>query len=447
VAHFVKSVLTLRSKKTPIMPQLLLRNIRIIAPQQPLLDGQIRDILIKNGKILKIDIEIAPDTEGVTEVFDVPNACVSIGWLDVGTQTGDPGLEHREDFESVSKAAMAGGFTTLAPFPNTEPAIFTKSDILYIKNSTKSYLVDFQPIGALSVDCKGKDLAEMLDMRSVGAVAFSDGRKSVQDSGLLLRGLQYAKIFDGLIFNVPNDKAIAPHGEIHEGEVSTSLGLSGFPSMAEELMVQRDLQLLAYADSRLHFHNISTVGAVAYIREAKKQGLKVTASVAALNLCFTDDVLRGFDTNFKVMPPLREELDRQALIEGLADGTIDFISTNHTPVDEEGKNLEFPYADFGAIGLETTFGIINQYLHKVFTVNDLVRFLAIQPRHVLSLEIPTITEGAEANLTIFNTDETWTFSDKDIVSKSKNSPLTGHILRGAVLGVVNKGKWSMTKRR
>lgn len=432
-------------KKTPIMPQLLLRNIRIIAPNQPELDGQIRDILIKNGKILKIDTNITLDTEGDVKVFEQPNACVSIGWLDVGTQTGDPGLEHREDLESVAKAAMAGGFTALAPFPNTEPAIHSKSEILYIKNRTASYLVDFQPIGALSVDCKGKDLAEMLDMRSVGAVAFSDGRKSVQDSGLLLRGMQYAKIIDGLIFNVPFDKTIAPHGEIHEGEVSTSLGLSGMPSMAEELMVQRDLQLLAYADSRLHFHNISTAGAVAYIRAAKKQGLNVTASVAALNLCFTDDVLRGFDTNFKVMPPLREELDRQALIDGLADGTIDFISTNHTPVDEEGKNLEFPYADFGAIGLETTFGLLNQFLNKKFTIQDFVEFLAINPRHVLGLEMPSITEGAVANLTIFNPDETWRFSSKDIFSKSKNTPLIGQILRGCVLGVLNKEKSNFVK--
>ena len=433
--------LTLRPKKTPIMPQLLLRNIRIIVPQQPLLDGQICDILIENGKILKIDTQIPFDTEGGIQVFEKPNACVSIGWFDVGTQIGDPGFEHREDLESVSQAAMAGGFTALAPFPNTEPAIHSKSEILYIKNRTNSYLVDFEPIGALSVDCKGKDMAEMLDMRSAGAVAFSDGRKSVQDSGLLLRGMQYAKIFDGLIFNVPNDKTIAPHGEIHEGEVSTSLGLSGIPSMAEELMVQRDLSLLAYADSRLHFHNISTAGAVSSIKDAKKRGLKVTASVAALNLCFTDEVLRGFDTNFKVLPPLREEIDRQGLIEGLKDGTIDFISTNHTPIDEEGKNLEFPYADFGAIGLETTFGLINKYLNKSFTINDLVRFLAIQPRQVLGLEIPTITEGAEANLTIFNPDATWTFQAKDIRSKSKNTPLIGEILRGAVLGVVNNGQF------
>ncbi len=430
----------MRPKKTPIMPQLLLRNICIIAPNQPLLDGQIRDILIENGKIFKIDTSITLEDESEIEVFEQPNACVSIGWCDVGTQIGDPGLEHREDLESVSHAAMAGGFTMLAPFPNTEPAIHSKSEILYIKNRTKSYLVDFEPIGALSVDCQGKDMAEMLDMRSVGAVAFSDGGHSVQDASLLLRGMQYAKIFDGLIFNVPNDKTIAPHGEIHEGEVSTSLGLSGIPSMAEELMVQRDLSLLAYADSRLHFHNISTAGAVASVRSAKKRGLKVTASVAVLNLCFTDEVLRGFDTNFKVMPPLREDVDRQALIAGLADGTIDFISTNHTPIAEEGKNLEFPYADFGAIGLETTFGLINQYLNKTFTISDLVRFLAIQPRQVLGLDMPSISVGAEANLTIFNVDDIWTFQAKDIRSKSKNTPLIGALLRGSVWGVVNNGQ-------
>ncbi|MBL7818624.1 MAG: dihydroorotase [Saprospiraceae bacterium] len=431
------------------MLQLLLRNIRIVSPNQPDLDGQIRDIFIKNGKIVKIDTQIETDTvqgtlleEGV-KIFEQPNACVSIGWFDVGTQTGDPGFEHREDLESVAQAAAAGGFTGLAPFPNTEPAIHSKSEILYIKNRTQSNIIDFEPIGALSVDCKGKDLAEMLDMRSVGAVAFSDGRKSVQDSGLLLRGLQYAKIFDGLVFNRPNDKTIAPHGEIHEGEVSTSLGLSGIPSMAEELMIQRDLHLVEYADSRLHFHNISTARAVELVREGKAKGLRVTASVAALNLCFTDDVLRGFDTHFKVMPPLREEHDRHALIEGLKDGTIDFVTTNHTPIDEEGKNLEFPYADFGAIGLETTFGILNETLSKNLTINDLVQFLAIKPRQVLGLELPKIKEGAKANLTLFDTEKKWAFTEKDIHSKSKNSPLIGRILRGAVLGVVNNGKTSL----
>jgi dihydroorotase len=427
---------------------LLLRNIHIIAPAQADLDGQNRDIFINDdGKIERIAAANSLKADDKTRVFDVPNAHVSIGWFDVGPLTGDPGLEHRETLETVSQAAMAGGFTTLAPFPNTEPAVHSKSEILYIKNRTQSYLVDFQPIGALSVNCDGKDMAEMLDMRAAGAIAFGDGRRTTQDAGLLLRGLQYAKIFDGLIFNRPNDKSTSPHGQMHEGVVSTSLGLPAIPSMAEEMMVQRDLHLVRYSDSRLHFHNLSTVRSVALVRQAKEQGLRVTASVAALNLCFSDDILRGFDTNFKVMPPLREAEDIAALIEGLADGTIDFITSNHAPIDEEGKNLEFAYADFGAIGLETTFGLINKYLHNQFTINDLVRFFAENPRRVLGLPLPNIAEGELANLTIFDPTTEWTFTAKDIRSKSKNSPLIGAILRGPILGVVNRKQFQISNSK
>jgi dihydroorotase len=423
---------------------LLLRNVHIIAPSQLDLDGQNRDILISaDGKIAQIATANSLTVNDNIPVFDVPNAHISMGWFDVGALTGDPGLEHRETLETVSEAAMSGGYTTLAPFPNTEPAVHSKSEILYIKNRTQSYLVDFKPIGALSINTDGKDLAEMLDMRAAGAIAFSDGRRTVQDAGLMLRGLQYAKIFDGLVFNRPNDKSTSPHGQMHEGIVSTSLGLSAIPSMAEEMMVQRDLHLVRYTESRLHFHNLSAARSVALARQAKEQGLRVTASVAALNLCFSDAVLRGFDTNFKVMPPLREAEDMAALIEGLADGTIDFITSNHTPIDEEGKNLEFAYADFGAIGLETTFGLVNKFLHNQFTINDLVRFLAENPRRVLDIPLPKIAEGEIADLTIFDPSTTWTFTQKHIRSKSKNSPLVGDILRGSVLGVVNRGQYKI----
>jgi dihydroorotase len=420
---------------------LLLRNIHIIAPSQVDLDGQKRDIFINaDGRIERIAAANSLTANKKTRIVDAPNAHVSIGWFDVGALTGDPGLEHRETLETVNQAAMAGGYTTLAPFPNTEPAVHSKSEILYIKNRTQLYLVDFQPIGALSINCEGKDIAEMLDMKAAGAIAFGDGRRTTQDAGLLLRGLQYAKIFDGLIFNRPNDKSTSPHGQMHEGIVSTSLGLPAIPSMAEEMMVQRDLHLVRYSDSRLHFHNLSAARSVALVRQAKEQGLRVTASVAALNLCFSDEVLRGFDTNFKVMPPLREAADMAALREGLADGTIDFITSNHAPIDEEGKNLEFAYADFGAIGLETTFGLINKYMHKLFTINNLIYFIAENPRHVLNITLPKIAEGETANLTIFDPTTEWTFTAKHIRSKSKNSPLVGDVLRGSVLGVVNRGQ-------
>jgi dihydroorotase len=376
-------------------------------------------------------------------VFEREGTHVSIGWVDVGTQTGDPGFEHREDLESVTKAAIHGGFTTICPFPNTNPVIQSKSEVLYIKNKTQDYLIDFQPIGALSEEVKGKNIAEMLDMYHVGAVAFSDGRKSVQEGGLLLRGLQYAKIFDGLIMNAPFDKSLAPHGQMHEGLTSTSLGLSGIPSMTEELMVQRDLQLLEYADSRLHIQNISTEGSVDMVRKAKEKGLRVTASVAALNLCFSDEILRGFDTNFKVLPPLREKNDVDALIEGLKDGTIDFITTNHTPIDVEGKDLEFPYAEFGAVTLESAFGLVNSFLYEKWSINELVACFTLKTRTVLGIEIPQIKEGAKACLTLFNPNEEWVFSEKDIQTKSKNSPAIGKILRGRVVGVVNKGQYKL----
>ena len=417
---------------------LILKNVIIDSPNIDL-QSQLTDILInKNGVIEKMGIAISPPKG--TKVFEQTGAHVSIGWMDIGVQTCDPGFEHQEDLNSTMQAARAGGFTSVAPFPNNKPAAHSKSEILYIKNQTKDYLVDFLPIGALSVDCKGRDIAEMLDMYHAGAVAFGDGSVPTQDSGLILRGLQYAKIFEGLVMNFPFDKSVAPHGQMHEGFVSTTLGLSGIPSMAEELTVQRDLQLLEYADSKLHFHNISTAGSVVLIRAAKKRGLKVTASVAAMNLCFDDSKLQNFDANFKVMPPLREASDVEALTIGVRDGTIDYISSNHTPVDTEGKDLEFAYAQFGVIGLETTFSMLNTYC-KTLAINQLVNAMAIQPRKVLGLEIPEIKEGNLANLTIFNPEKEWLFTEKNIYSKSKNTPLIGQILRGRVEGVVNSDQF------
>ena len=416
----------------------LLRNVTIIDDTN-IYNGKNADILIDNdGKISKIAPPLS--ITGDFEVFEADNAHVCIGLCDVGTFVGEPGLEHREDFASVAKAAASGGFTTLATFPNTEPAVQTQANILFIKTKTQSYLVDFEPIGALSENCAGKDIAEMLDMNEAGVRVFSDGKKSVQSGGLMIRALQYSKIIDGLIINTPYDKTVVSHGQMHEGTVSTMLGLVGLPSMSEELMLARDLQILEYTEGRLHIQNISTAGSVAQIRAAKQKGLRVTASVVALNLVYTDAELTDFDTNFKVMPPLRDESDRLALIEGLKDGTIDFISTNHTPIDTEGKNLEFTYADFGATGLETTLALLLEKLSNTFTYNDLVRFLAINPRKVLGYDIPQIAEGSPANITIFSPTKEWQVTEKTLQSKSKNCPLLGNILRGGVLGVINKGK-------
>jgi dihydroorotase len=414
---------------------LLLKDVRIVEGKK---ESRPQDILIRGGLLEAIG-ENLPAPKGA-EIWELPNAYVSPGWLDVGVHACDPGYEHREDLHTAARAAAAGGFTAVACFPNTNPAIHSKPEILYVKNKTAQSAVTFHPIGAVSQGCEGKDLAELFDMHSAGAIAFSDGRKAVQDAGLLLRAMQYAKAFNGLIINEPHHKTIAAGGQMHEGVASTSLGLKGIPALAEEVMVQRDLSLLGYAESRLHIHLLSTAKSVALVRTAKKAGLPVTASVAVANLCFTDEKLADFDSNWKLLPPLRAQSDADALLEGLADGTIDFICSNHTPWDEEAKNLEFPYAEFGMIGLETAFALCRTFLSKELSVNDLVEKMALAPRRVLGISMPEIKVGARAELTVFDPDAEWVFGENDIRSKSRNTPFIGHAFKGKVLGIINNGQ-------
>lgn len=416
--------------------KLLLKKARILHPDSPF-DGQAFDILIENGYIRSIAPQIA--RTGI-QVIESPGLSISPGWMDVGAQTGDPGHEHQEDLRSVTKAAAAGGFTALAPFPNTQPVIQTKSEIQYILNATKNSLVDFYPIGALSQNCEGKDITEMYDMRQAGAIAFGDGDKSIQHGGVLMRALQYVKPFDGIILNQPFDQTIAGKGLMHEGITSTMLGVRGIPALSEEVMAQRDLSLLEYTASRLHFPFVSTAGTVELIRRAKGHGLKITASVAAMHLLLDDTALHDFDSNLKVLPPLRERVDMDALKAGLADGTIDFIASQHVPLDVEQKNLEFPYAEFGAIGLETAFAVANTSLSQMLSISEIISRFSIQPRRIFGIPVPEIKEGSPANLTIFDPGLKWTFSEKDIFSKSANTPFVGVEFVGKVIGVVNNGQ-------
>lgn len=415
---------------------ILLKNVRICTDTE--VSGP-RDILIRDGNIEIIRENIEPESGCEVRSFDRP-AYVSPGWLDVGVHTGDPGYEHREDLQSAARAAAAGGFTAVASFPNTNPAVDSKSAIVYIQNKTAGSPVTFHPVGAVSVHAEGKDIAELYDMHAAGAVAFSDGRQPVQDAGLLLRALQYAQAFNGLIIHQPYHKTIAAGGQMHEGKLSTMLGMKGIPALSEEVTVQRDLSLLEYAGGRLHLHLLSTRKGVAMVRAAKAAGLPVTASVAVANLCFTDEQLREFDTNWKTLPPLRDDTHRQALLEGVADGTIDFICSNHTPWDTEAKNLEFPFAEFGMIGLETAFALCRTWLDKELPLTALVQKWAINPRRVLGLPVPAIKAGAPAELTIFDPDAVWTLTEADIRSKSQNTPFLGQELRGKMLGIVHNGQ-------
>lgn len=417
--------------------QLLLRNIRVCTEKEttPSVDIRIGDGIIRAvGKKL-------PMEAGVHEVIFEQETCASPGWMDVGPQPGEPGFEHREALRTLADAAAAGGFTALAPMPNTAPAVDSKSGVTYLHSKTAGYATHFHPIGAVSVGTAGKDMAELYDMHAAGAVAFSDGSHPVQDAGLLLRALQYSRAFNSLIFDFPHHKSIAGSGMMHEGIISTRLGMKAIPALAEEIVVQRDLSLLEYSGGRLHLHLISTRKGVEMVRRAKAAGLAVTASAAVANLCFTDEMLADFDSNWKVMPPLRSAEHREALLEGVADGTIDFLCTNHTPWDPEAKNLEFPYAEFGMTGLETAFALCRTYLDKQLSLQDLVRLWAIGPRKVLGLPVPEIKPGAPAELTLFSPDVSWTFSAAGIRSKSANTPFVGSDFKGKVVGVVSKGQF------
>lgn len=414
---------------------LLLKNVRIIDGKK---DAHPQDILIRDGIIEAVGEKLAPGKEA--EVWEWPDACVSPGWFDVGIQACDPGYEHREDLVSAAAAAAAGGYTAVAVFPNTSPAVHSKSEVLYIQNKTAASPVSFYPIGAISQGCEGKDLAELFDMHAAGAVAFSDGQKAVQDAGLLLRAMLYARAFNGLVINEPHHKTIAAGGQMHEGVMSTSLGLKGVPALAEEIMVQRDLSLLEYAQGRLHLHLLSTAKSVGLVRAAKKAGLPVTASVAAANLCFTDEKLVDFDSNWKLQPPLRSQSDAEALVAGLLDGTIDFIASNHVPWDEEAKNLEFPYAEFGATGLETAFALCRTFAAKNLPLDLLIDKISAAPRRILGLPLPAIQPGNPADMTIFAPDREWILRESDIRSRSRNTPLAGQTLKGRALAIVNKGQ-------
>ncbi len=415
--------------------KLLLRNATVIDPASPHHRKQV-DLFIEDSTIQAI----APKVDlKADRAHDLGGAMVSPGWIDIWAQVGDPGFEHREDLRSAAAAAMAGGFTGIGCLPNTQPVVDSKAGVHYLIQASGDSLVDFFPVAAISMDCRGKDITEMIDMHAAGAVAFSDGDKPIQDGGLMMRALLYTTAFKGVILNAALDRAVAMDGQMHEGQTSTSLGLRGIPGLSEALMVQRDLSLLRYTGGRLHIANLSTADGVNAVRQAKAEGLDVSCSVAALSLLYADTELSSFDSKLKVLPPLREESDRLALIQGLADGTIDIISGNHVPVEEERKKLEFPFAAFGATGLQEAFSIARTATREQVDLDTLCACLTRGPRRLFGLADLRIAEGSPANLTIFDPDRNWTPATENLLSRSKNSPVIGKELLGKPLGVINKG--------
>lgn len=413
--------------------RILLKNVRVTAPSSAF-HGQQQDILIENGIITRIAPAI--DAPGDARVVSDKNLHASPGWVDVFAHFCDPGQEYKEDLQSGAEAAARGGFTTVMIVPNTLPALHTKPQIAYVYSKTRHHAVQVLPIGATTKNAEGASLAEMYEMQEAGAIAFSDGIKPIQSPGIMLKALQYVKAFNGTIIQLPDDHSISAHGLMHEGIHSTRLGMPGKPALAEELIIQRDLELAQYTDSRIHFTGISTARSVELIARAKAAGIQVTCSVTPYHLSLTDEQLVNYDTHLKVNPPLRSETDVAALQEAVQNGIIDCFATHHLPQDIDAKQVEFEYARNGMIGLESCFGVLRRHLPQL-PLDKLINMLTLHPRRIFGLPVTEIQEGAVANLTIFDPDVTWTFTTADIASRSKNSAYIGEELKGKVKGIIS----------
>lgn len=407
--------------------KILLKSATIVDPASKHHLSQ-NDVLIENGKITKIGKSI-PSAKNTKEIT-LENLHISPGWFDSSVSFGEPGFEERETIENGLSTAAQSGFTSVALNANSYPVSDSKGHIKFIKSKADTNAVNVYPIGALTVQSKGVDLAELFDMQNEGAVSFYDYKIPISNPNLLKIALQYSQGFDGLVQSFPFEKSVARNGVVNEEVNSTKLGLKGIPALSEELQIIRDLYILEYTGGKLHIPTISTKKSVELIKEAKKKGLNVSCSVAIHNLILTDDVLEDFNTDYKLLPPLRTKEDIKTLIKGLKDGTIDGVTSDHNPIDQEHKKVEFEHAYFGSIGLESCFGALNKTLGLEATVKSLTSL-----KKVFQIEEKTIEEGQQADITLFNPDQKWKFTTNDILSTSKNSALLNVDLKGKPYGI------------
>ena len=412
--------------------KLIIRDAKIIDSQSPFHNKTV-DILIVDGLIEKIGTSL-PNSEAVEELkFD--NLHVSQGWFDSSVSLGEPGFEDRETIANGLSTAAKSGFTAIALQPNSYPIIDNQSQVNFVLNKASGFATQLYPIGALTKESAGKDMAELYDMKKAGAIAFGDYNKSLDNANLLKIALQYVQDFDGLTIAFSQDENIKGNGVANEGIVSTRLGLKGNPNLAEELQIARNLFLLEYTGGKLHIPTVSTKKSVQLIKDAKSNGLNISCSVAVHHLVLTDEKLEGFDTRFKVSPPLRTDSDRKALLKGIKDGTIDMITSDHNPIDIEHKKMEFDGAKNGTIGLESAFGALMTVLPLEVVVDKLTSGKAR-----FGIEIQTINEGSKANITLFNPKSKSIFTKANILSKSKNSAFLGTEIQGKVHGILNQGQ-------
>lgn len=388
------------------------------------------DLYIKDGKIQEIG-----SNASAKNIVDVEGALVVPGLFDLWSHFNEPGLEYKEDIASGLEAARAGGFTDVCCLPNTEPIVDNKSQLKFIKRSAQGYATALHPYACASKGGKDEVISEMRDLFENGAVAFTGGTASIANSELLLKALQYTQSFGGLVINRPQDRDLSRYGQMHEGTVSTSLGMKGIPSMAEKIAIERDLSVLQYAGGRLHLTGISSKEGVEAIRQAKQQGLKITCDVSIHHLIYTDDNVLSYDSNYKLDPPLRSITDQQALIEGLLDDTIDCIASYHIPQDTESKELEFDLADDGMISLQTVIPQLMKLTNQV-ALDKLIDKFSNAPRRVLGLPIVDVSVGSASRFTVIDQELKWTLDASTNCSKSRNTALMGEELSGKATALV-----------
>lgn len=411
---------------------LILRKAKIIDVKSTF-HNQIVDVEIADGIFKNIgkNLESKKDVQEI----ELDNLHISQGWFDTSVCFGEPGFEDRETIANGLNVAAKSGFTGVALQPNSSPIIDNQSQINFVKTKSNGFATELFPIGALTKNSEGKDLAELFDMKNAGAVAFGDYNKNIDNANLLKIALQYASDFEGLVIAFSQEPNIKGSGVVNEGIVSTRLGLKGIPALAEELQIAKNLFILEYTGGKLHIPTISTAKSAQLIREAKNKGLQVTCSVSVHHLVLTDEKLETFDSRFKVSPPLRIESDRKALIEAVKDGTIDVITSDHNPMDIEHKKMEFDLAKNGTIGLESAFGALLTVLPIEIIVEKL-----ISGRKLFSITENAIEINKKANITLFSTEGNYIFSKENILSKSKNSAFLGTEIKGKVYGVFNNNK-------
>ena len=418
--------------------KVLIKNATLLSPSSPF-HGKTQDIFIDNGIISRVGnaLDIQAD-----ETIAIKNIHVSPGWVDCFANFCDPGQEFKETLETGANAAAAGGFTEVMLIPNTRPVVDNKSQVEYIVQKSKSLPVTIHPIAAITKNTEGKELNELYDMFHTGAIAFSDGIVPIQSSGILQKALEYILTIKGTIIQLPDDKSIGTHGLINEGQVSVRLGLQGKPALSEELMVARDIELVRYTGSGIHFTGVSTQKSLELIAAAKKDNLPVSCSVTPYHLFFCEEDLSTYDTNLKVNPPLRTKKDRKALREGVNSGLVDFIASHHQPQDWDHKVCEFEYAKNGMEGLESVFGAtgICEVMAETF-----IKMQTENIRRIFNLSVPLIAVGEKANLTLFVPRDKYLFRVNDIYSKSKNNAFAGKELKGKVVGIINKDRLFLNK--